>query len=362
MFSERQERRIVEGIKRVEGLAGDRAPTPAVQPGALKAWVRITSTSTTSITLADASSVNAYPGKWVMPGAHATDGGDVWVMDANAVALTTGKYYEARLREYAGSPSYPVYETDRDPVAIVYAPVDAQYIVAASNATLTAERVATDTLTVTWDFGTAGQAKANVPAASASAAGHVTTGTQTLAGAKTFTDDVRLDFQVSSGALGAGGKFSQVLRFIASDTNSDEQLALSYIRTDAWYRCYFYLGRTLGTQWGEGHVAGIHSEPGDHPDMCFFIADTNGSIKKGVTGSAFGISVQGGIIYSLPSALSSGSVPISNGTTLVEDAGLTFDATTDALQTGFLRVTKMTAPPSPPTNSRTSWFSTDPGP
>lgn len=43
------------------------------------------------------------------------------------------------------------------------APVDAQYIVAAANGTLTAERVATDTATVTWDFSTAAQAKANVP-------------------------------------------------------------------------------------------------------------------------------------------------------------------------------------------------------
>lgn len=42
------------------------------------------------------------------------------------------------------------------------APGNAQYIVAASDATLTAERVATDTATVTWDFGTAAQAKANV--------------------------------------------------------------------------------------------------------------------------------------------------------------------------------------------------------
>lgn len=41
------------------------------------------------------------------------------------------------------------------------APADAQYVVAASNGTLTAERVLTDTATVTWDFGTAGQAKAN---------------------------------------------------------------------------------------------------------------------------------------------------------------------------------------------------------
>lgn len=42
------------------------------------------------------------------------------------------------------------------------APVDAQYIVAASDPTLTNERVATDTNTLDWDFGTAGQAKADV--------------------------------------------------------------------------------------------------------------------------------------------------------------------------------------------------------
>ena len=38
--------------------------------------------------------------------------------------------------------------------------VGPQYVVAASNATLTAERVLTDTATVTWDFSVAGQAKA----------------------------------------------------------------------------------------------------------------------------------------------------------------------------------------------------------
>ena len=40
------------------------------------------------------------------------------------------------------------------------APADAQYITAAADATLTAERVLTNTATVTWDFATAGQAKA----------------------------------------------------------------------------------------------------------------------------------------------------------------------------------------------------------
>ena len=43
------------------------------------------------------------------------------------------------------------------------APGDAEYLVAAANGTLTAERIATDTATVDWDFATAGIARANVP-------------------------------------------------------------------------------------------------------------------------------------------------------------------------------------------------------
>jgi hypothetical protein len=41
------------------------------------------------------------------------------------------------------------------------APLDAQYITAAADPTLTAERVLTDTASITWDFSTPGQAKAN---------------------------------------------------------------------------------------------------------------------------------------------------------------------------------------------------------
>lgn len=43
------------------------------------------------------------------------------------------------------------------------APTTAEYLVAVADATLTAERVTTDTATVAWDHGTAAQAKANVP-------------------------------------------------------------------------------------------------------------------------------------------------------------------------------------------------------
>src|SRR5262245_19860351 len=44
------------------------------------------------------------------------------------------------------------------------APVSAEYITSSSDATLTNERVLTDTATITWDFSTAGQAKANIGA------------------------------------------------------------------------------------------------------------------------------------------------------------------------------------------------------
>src|SRR5215831_329019 len=43
------------------------------------------------------------------------------------------------------------------------APADAEYLTSSANGTLSAERVATDTATVAWDFTTAAQAKANVP-------------------------------------------------------------------------------------------------------------------------------------------------------------------------------------------------------
>jgi hypothetical protein len=46
----------------------------------------------------------------------------------------------------------------------VGAPDDAQYIVSAAHASLTAERVATDNTQITWDFTTAAQAKANIAA------------------------------------------------------------------------------------------------------------------------------------------------------------------------------------------------------
>ena len=64
---------------------------------------------------------------------------------------------QGNLEISGGSGGGDVSQAELDAVA------DAQFIVAAADGDLTAERVATDTATVAWDFGTAAQAKANVP-------------------------------------------------------------------------------------------------------------------------------------------------------------------------------------------------------
>lgn len=46
-------------------------------------------------------------------------------------------------------------------LSTAYAPINADFLVKTANSALTAERVVTDTATVTWDWSTPGQAKAN---------------------------------------------------------------------------------------------------------------------------------------------------------------------------------------------------------
>lgn len=53
----------------------------------------------------------------------------------------------------------------------ISAPIDAEYLLGAVSATLTAGRVVTDTSTITWDLATAGQAKANLIALGTPASG-----------------------------------------------------------------------------------------------------------------------------------------------------------------------------------------------
>lgn len=74
------------------------------------------------------------------------------------------------------------------------APTDAQYIVAASSIGLSAERVATNTTSVTWDFSVAGQARATVTGATTTGAGIVelATSAETSPGLAVQASDSRL--------------------------------------------------------------------------------------------------------------------------------------------------------------------------
>lgn len=74
------------------------------------------------------------------------------------------------------------------------APTGADYLVKTADAGLSAERVVTDTPTVTWDWATGGQAKAAVPDASTTAKGVVelATSAETTAGLAVQASDTRL--------------------------------------------------------------------------------------------------------------------------------------------------------------------------
>lgn len=80
-------------------------------------------------------------------------------LDPNGNAPNAGDFYYntagTALKVYSGS-AWQSYS----PVA--GAPSDADYLVKTANGGLSAERVVTDTATLTWDWATAGQAKANV--------------------------------------------------------------------------------------------------------------------------------------------------------------------------------------------------------
>jgi len=101
------------------------------------------------------------------------------------------------------------------------APTNATYIVETANATLSAERVLTDTATVTWDFSTPGQAKAN-----AVGSGSVASGTATLdfGGSPTAETDIAT-VTVADAGVAAGSEIALSLRYVATaDHTADEAL------------------------------------------------------------------------------------------------------------------------------------------
>lgn len=117
MFNKRQMERIADAVRKVEGIAPEqlvRKQTPAAANAGN--WVTITGEIEDGLYPGLVWFQNA-DGDWV-------EGGECWVVDVNGIALAEDTYYRAVLTRYAGDPSGPVFETDRE-----VAGVDASYTV-----------------------------------------------------------------------------------------------------------------------------------------------------------------------------------------------------------------------------------------
>lgn len=148
--------------------------------------------------------------------------------------------------------------------SVAAAPTNAEYITAASSSGLSAERVATNTATVTWDFATAGQAKANVPNLSGTNTGDQTitltggvTGSGTGSFAATVVTNANLTGPVTS--VGNATSIAPSIALPGSPTtttqsagdNSTNVATTAYVRTAIAASRYFNLLQASGS-----HIAG----------------------------------------------------------------------------------------------------------
>ena len=91
----------------------------------------------------------------------------------------------------------------------------AEYITSSANAALSAERVLTNTASVTWDFATAGQAKANIIGAAPTGAEYITSiADATLTAERVLTDTASITWdrttagQIKANTTAGGGNVS----------------------------------------------------------------------------------------------------------------------------------------------------------
>ena len=142
------------------------------------------------------------------------------------------------------------------------APTGAQYLVSASDATLTAERVVTDTASVTWDFTTPGQAKANATGGGGGgdvfASGTPSTGEYARWSLGTFIEGVAPATVLSDiGAQPLDGDLTSLAAAIATNVIYYRSAASTWAPVTIGSGLSFALGTLSATGGGTGNVTTV---------------------------------------------------------------------------------------------------------
>lgn len=189
-----------------------------------------------------------------------------------------------------------------------FAPVDADYVVATANGTLTAERVVTDTATITKDVGTAAQLKLNlvVPVAVASGGTGQTTEAEAVgeliqALTEDTSPDIAADFIATYDASADTG--AKVLL---------QTLAEKLCESGSWTPAFAFGGAATGTTydyqegrynrigrlvvaWGCMILTSNGSSTGDVTITGLpFVSADDATVYSGAVGTAFNIATGGG--------------------------------------------------------------------
>lgn len=304
--------------------------------GRTGAWIEITSTTKVD---------GRYPGVWGYfendEDEEWVEGGEAWIVDANGVDLVVDNYYRATPSSVGGDPAKPIFYTDRD----AGSGITSLNGLTAATQTFAVGTSGTD---VNWSS-SVDEHTLNVPDASASARGAVTTGDQEFGGNKSTNGKFI--------ALGSAAIRSQYASDVYTELVHATYSGQILVRHDGFADPYFQVHMIL-------------NGPGTDDDGLVIYSGTNAvrygikvadlSYRWGAWGtSGGGDTVCGGIITSLGSGggVSIGD-PIGSGTSnsilfvdasnnLAESADFTFDDAAKTLtlgSAGYLVSSRATTP------------------